>query len=84
MALAKPVVVTRTAAIAAGYGLVDGQNVRLAMPGDADAFGLALADVRMDEDRARALGTRARDIALSDLGWDRYVDALERSLRGAL
>jgi glycosyltransferase involved in cell wall biosynthesis len=84
MALAKPVVVTRTAAIAAGYGLVDGENVRLAMPGDADAFGLALADVRMDEHRARALGTRARDIALSDLGWDRYVDALERSLRGAL
>ena len=36
MALAKPVVVTRTAAIATGYGLVDGENVRLAVPGDAD------------------------------------------------
>ncbi len=34
MALAKPVVVTRTAAIATGYGLVDGENVRLVAPGD--------------------------------------------------
>ena len=35
MALAKPVVVTRTAAIATGYGLEDGDNVRLVAPGDA-------------------------------------------------
>jgi len=83
MALAKPVVVTRTAAIAAGYGLVDGENVRLAAPGDAGAFRAALEDVRMHEGRGRALGARARDTATSDLGWGRYVDALERSLHGA-
>ena len=35
MALAKPVVVTRTKAIASGYGLVDGENCRLVEPGDA-------------------------------------------------
>ena len=39
MSLAKPVVVTRTAAIATGYGLVDGENVRLAAP--CDPAGLA-------------------------------------------
>ena len=35
MALAKPVVVTRTAAIETGYGLEDGDNVRLVAPGTA-------------------------------------------------
>ena len=83
MALAKPVVVTRTAAAAAGYGLVDGENVRLVSPGDAGAFTTALADLLMHEDRLRALGNRAREVATSDLGWDRYVDAVERNLRGA-
>jgi glycosyltransferase involved in cell wall biosynthesis len=82
LALAKPVVATRTAAIASGYGLVDGENVRLAPPGDATAFGAALADLLMHEDRRRALGIRARDAA-SGLGWERYVDALEGCLRAA-
>ena len=50
MALAKPVVVTRTAAIAAGYGLVDGENVRLAVPGDAAGFGRALGDLLRDDE----------------------------------
>ncbi len=36
MALGKPVVVSRTKAIASGYGLVDGDNCRLVEPGDAD------------------------------------------------
>ena len=44
MALGKPVVVTRTAAIAAGYGLVDGENVRFAVPGDAATFAAAVAE----------------------------------------
>ena len=58
MALAKPVVVTRTAAIATGYGLVDGDNVRLVAPGDAAAFGRALVEVLGDGSAARALGVR--------------------------
>ena len=60
MALAKPVVVTRTAAIAAGYGLVDGENLRLAAPGDTAGFGRSLADLLRDEGGVRALGLRAR------------------------
>ena len=56
MALAKPVVVTRTAAIAAGYGLVDGENLRFAAPGDTAGFGRSLADLLRDEGGARALG----------------------------
>ena len=45
MALAKPVVVTRTSAIATGYELEDGENVRLVAPGDGASFGRVLAEV---------------------------------------
>ena len=54
MALAKPIVVTRTAAIASGYGLVDGENVRLVAPGDGDGFGRAVAAVLRDEGASRS------------------------------
>ncbi len=76
MALAKPVVVTRTAAIATGYGLEDGRNVRLVAPGDAEGLRRALADVLGDEVAAQALGARARETVQSELTWDRYVDRL--------
>jgi glycosyltransferase involved in cell wall biosynthesis len=83
MALAKPVVVTRTRAIAHGYGLVDGENCRLVEPGDADGFGRALAEVLRDEWHARSLGARARRTAETELTWDRYVQRIETILRGA-
>jgi glycosyltransferase involved in cell wall biosynthesis len=83
MALAQPVVVTRTAAIATGYGLEDGANVRLVAPGDADGFGRALADVLGAEGRARALGARARETVESGLAWHRYVGRLEQLLLAA-
>ena len=85
MALAKPVVVTRTVAIAAGYDLVDGENVRFVDPGDGDGFGRATAAVLQDEAQAAALGVRARATVERALGWDRYVDRLETVLgrRGA-
>ena len=76
MALAKPVVVTRTAAIAAGYGLVDRENVRFAAPGDTAGFGRSLADVLRDEGDARALALRARATVEAGLGWERYVGRL--------
>ena len=84
MALAQPVVVTRTAAIAAGYGLEDGANVRLVAPGDADGFGRALADVLRDSTQALALGARARATMESGFSWARYVDRLERLLVAAV
>jgi glycosyltransferase involved in cell wall biosynthesis len=76
MALAKPVVVTRTAGIATGYGLEDGDNVRLVPPGDAATFGSAVAELLRDEAGAWTLGAGARATVESALTWDGYVDRL--------
>ena len=84
MALEKPVVVTRTAAIATGYGLVDGENVRLSMPGDAGTFSAAVGSLLADEPHSRRLGVRARETVVSALGWNAYVDGLEARLRAAV
>lgn len=83
MALAKPVVVTRTRAIADGYGLSDGDNCRLVAPGDAAGFRRAVAGVLRDEWHARSLGARARRTVEASLTWDRYVDRIEAILRAA-
>jgi glycosyltransferase involved in cell wall biosynthesis len=83
MALGKPIVVTRTRAIATGYGLADGENCRLVEPGDRDGFGRTLGTVLRDEWHARALGASARLTAERELTWDRYVDRIEALLRGA-
>ena len=76
MACGKPVVVSRTAAIAQGYGLEDSHNVRMVPPGDAAAFEQALLDLLGDPERAAALGARARETVERRLSWRRYVDAL--------
>jgi glycosyltransferase involved in cell wall biosynthesis len=78
-ACGKPVVVSRTQAIATGYGLEDGVNCRLVRPGEANAFEQALADVLID---GASLGARARGTA-ETLSWERYADAFERILRKA-
>ena len=83
MALGKPVVVTRTNAIATGYGLVDGENCRLVAPGDDEGFERALTGVLKGEFHARALGASARAAVERELTWDRYVDRLEALLRDA-
>lgn len=83
MALEKPVVVTRTSAIASGYGLVDGENVRLVAPGDEEGFERALADVLRDDLHARSLGASARTTVERELTWERYVDRIEELLRDA-
>ena len=83
MALARPVVVTRTTAIATGYGLEDGDNVRLVAPGDAAGFGKALAEVLRDDAHARALGSRARTTVESGLTWGRYADRMQQLLDAA-
>ena len=61
MALAKPVVVSRTAAIADGYWLEDGTNVRLVPPGDDAAFCGGERAARRAGRRGRARPARARD-----------------------
>jgi glycosyltransferase involved in cell wall biosynthesis len=80
MALAKPVVVTRTAAIATGYGLVDGGNVRLAAPGDRAAFARALVDLLTHDEHARVLGLEARRSVEVAFTWQRYVEQLRQAL----
>jgi glycosyltransferase involved in cell wall biosynthesis len=76
MACGKPVVVSRTSAIAAGYHLADGENCRLVAPGDAPAFERALLDLLEDSEAAAALGARARETAERHLSWERYVATL--------
>jgi glycosyltransferase involved in cell wall biosynthesis len=76
MAMAKPVVVSRTAAIGTGYGLEDGVNCRLVPPGDADAFDAALLETTTGADAASLLGTRAREHVERSLSWERYTNAL--------
>jgi glycosyltransferase involved in cell wall biosynthesis len=80
MALAKPVVVSRTSAIATGYGLVDGENCRLVEPGDTTSFARALDHVLRDWLHARALGASARRTVEGRLTWERYVDRIEEIL----
>lgn len=80
MAMAKPVVVSRTAAIARGYGLVDGVNCRFVEPGDLDGLEQALLETLTGADAACSLGIRARETVERSLTWERYVDALWRLL----
>jgi glycosyltransferase involved in cell wall biosynthesis len=83
MALAKPVVVTRTAAIASGYGLEDAGNVRFVQPGEQAELARAVGDLLGDRAAAGALGAAARSTVEAELSWDRYVDRLDRLLRDA-
>jgi glycosyltransferase involved in cell wall biosynthesis len=79
MALAKPVVVSRTDAIASGYGLEDRTNCRLVEPGDADAFEQALLETLADPGM---LGARARETVERGFSWERYTSALWKILSG--
>jgi glycosyltransferase involved in cell wall biosynthesis len=82
MALGKPVVVSRTAAIATGYELEDGVNCRLVEPGDVAAFERAILQTLTGADAAVALGTRARQTVERSFSWERYTEALWQVLRG--
>ena len=80
MALAKPVVVSRTDAISAGYGLEDRMNCRLVEPGNRDAFEQALLETLADPG---TLGARARETVELDFSWERYTSALWKILSGS-
>ena len=83
MASAKPVVVSRTAAIARGYHLDDAVNCRLVPPGDVKAFEHAVLEVLDEPSRADALGRNARDTVELHLTWTRYTRELARLLSDA-
>jgi glycosyltransferase involved in cell wall biosynthesis len=76
MAMAKPVVVSRTTAIAQGYGLEDGVNVRLVPPGDAAELERGVLETLTGADAATELGIRARETVERSLSWERYTNAL--------
>jgi len=80
MASAKPVVVSRTAAIARGYHLEDGLNCRLVPPGAPAALEHAVSDLLGDPERAAAVGERARETVERHLDWRRYTDAIRNLL----
>jgi glycosyltransferase involved in cell wall biosynthesis len=82
MAMAKPVVASRTAAISEGYELEDDLNCRLVPPGDEPAFERALLELLADADAATALGIRARETVERSLTWERYTNALWSFLSG--
>ena len=73
LALAKPVVVSRTAAIAQGYGLEDGVNCSLVEPGDDDAFERALLETLADPGQ---LGSNGRELVVRELSWQQYTERL--------
>ena len=83
MAMEKPIVVSRTEAIAEGYGLEHGTNCLLVDPGDAGAFERAVVELLHDETAARSLGAQARQTAVRLLSWDRYAAEMLALLRAA-
>jgi len=82
MAMAKPVVVSRTEAIATGYELEDAVNCRLVPPGDDAAFERVLLELLAGADAATALGIRARETVERSLTWERYTNAVWDLLSG--
>jgi glycosyltransferase involved in cell wall biosynthesis len=84
MAMAKPVVVSRTDAIASGYDLRDGVNCRLVPPGDAAAFAAALDELLASSTTANGIGTRARETVVENFTWERYTDTLWEILCAAV
>jgi glycosyltransferase involved in cell wall biosynthesis len=83
MACAKPVVVSRTGAVARGYHVEDAMNCRLLPPGDVDAFERGLLDVLDHPSQAEELGRRARETVERHLTWARYTSELGRLLSDA-
>jgi glycosyltransferase involved in cell wall biosynthesis len=80
MASAKPVVVTRTAAIARGYHLQDGRNCRLVPSNDVTALERAVSELLEDGGAAGALAGRARETVERHLTWSHYTDRIRQLL----
>jgi glycosyltransferase involved in cell wall biosynthesis len=83
MAMAKPVIVTRTAANADGYRLVDGINCRLIAPGDDAGLAAAVDWIERSNGAAQSLGAAARETVERHLTWSRYTEALADAIGAA-
>ncbi|GLZ54466.1 glycosyltransferase family 4 protein [Actinomycetospora sp. NBRC 106378] len=81
-ASARPVVATRTPAMAAL--VADGERGLLVEPGDPTAFGDAVAALLADPDRARRMGAAARTWVEGAHTSAHMADDVRRVLRGAL
>lgn len=84
MGMGRPVVVSRTPAIASGYGLSDSENCVLVEPGDEQGFERSLLGVLGDDAWAGAIGVAARRLVEADLSWTRYTDAIYAALAVAV
>jgi glycosyltransferase involved in cell wall biosynthesis len=83
MATGKPIVVSRTAAIATGYQLEDGVNCRLVSPGSLDELDAAVRELLADDSHAATLGARARETVEGSLSWSRYTETMANLLVAA-
>ena len=84
MASGKPVVVTRTRAIASGYHLRRPRELPARGAGRCGCVRpRALGDVLEDEAVSQALGARARETVERDLSWNRFAERIEALVRGA-
>jgi glycosyltransferase involved in cell wall biosynthesis len=84
MAVGKPVVATRTAAIATGYRLEDGVNCLLVSPGSLAELDAAVERVLADDSVAAPLGEAGRETVLRHFAWARYTDEITGFLRDAV
>lgn len=69
---ARPVVASRVEGIP--EVVFDGESGILVPPGDPDALAAAIEELLADPERARALGARARELAIERFGVERCVD----------
>jgi glycosyltransferase involved in cell wall biosynthesis len=81
MAMGRPVVLSRVAAIAEGYGLRDGENVCLVPPGGTEEFSAAVERLLSDSALAADMGRRARLHVERELTMERLADRLRLIVR---
>ena len=76
MAMAKPIVVTRTGAIRDGYQLEDNVNCRLVAPGSNDDLKHAIQELLNDRPTQERIGAAARKTVEAHLTWAHYVQRM--------
>ena len=71
MSCGRPVILTKTRGIWAADLLKDGDNCVLVPPGDAEALGAAITQLRNDPALAARIGASARATAVAHFGLDK-------------